>query len=226
MTTKNKHSQRITTFLSIVGIVVACTGLSMVAYGLITNKLNVQQPTATGTGSDHTDVAQEASDETTVEPAAIATYKVAADQPRILKIDALKISARVKPMDVNSIGAVQAPVNIYDSGWYTGSSKPGAYGAVFIDGHASGATRKGLFAYLDTLKNGNTVSIERGDGEVLQYKVVHVETVSKDVVDMSKVLRTYNHATEGLNMMTCTGKWIESEKTYDKRVIVYTERVA
>ncbi len=226
MTIQNKHTKRFPTFVIIVGILAACVGLSTLAFGVLTNKITLSQPTAAGVASENPDVAQEASDETAIEPKTVSKYSVGADEPRILTIDALKISARVKPMGVNSIGAIQAPVNIYDSGWYTGSAKPGAYGAVFIDGHASGATRKGLFAYLDTLKNGNMVRIERGDGQVLQYKVVHVETVSKDAVEMNDVLHTYGNASEGLNMMTCTGKWIESEKTYDKRVIVYTERVA
>jgi hypothetical protein len=56
--------------------------------------------------------------------------------------------------------------------------------------------------------------------------VVHVETVPKESVDMQEVLRTYGDATEGLNLMTCTGTWIKDERTYDKRAIVYTERVS
>lgn len=107
-----------------------------------------------------------------------------------------------------------------------GSSIPGEPGAAFIDGHASGATRVGLFAYIDTLKEGNTVTVEKGDGTVLTYKVVHVETVSKDAVDMNKVLHTYNDVKEGLNLMTCTGKWVKDQKTLDKRAIVYTERIS
>ena len=225
MTTKNKQIRRIPLFILIVGIL-ACFGIGYIVYSLMNEKtVVVTQPVASGAGSNNPDVAAEASDETPVVADTLSSYKVPADEPRILKIDALGINARVRSMGVNSIGAVQAPVNIYDSGWYSGSSKPGTYGAMFIDGHASGATRQGLFAYLDTLKTGNVVSIEKGDGEVLNYKVVHVETVSKDAVDMNKVLHTYGGASEGLNLMTCTGTWIASEKTYDNRVVVYTERV-
>ena len=225
MTTKNKQINRIPLFILIVGIL-ACMGIGYIVYSFAHGQSIIvkQPPIASGAGSTNADVAVEASDETPVAVDTLSSYKVPADAPRILKIDSLGIAARVQPMGVNSIGAIQAPVNIYDSGWYSGSSKPGAYGAMFIDGHASGATRQGLFAYLDTLQNGNIISVEKGSGEVLQYKVVHVDTVSKDAVDMNKALRTYNNATEGLNLMTCTGKWIASQKTYDNRVIVYTER--
>lgn len=213
-------------FILIIGLL-AFLGLSFVAYKLLTHKGPVvNQPVAADNTSPHADVAKEGSDETPVVSNSLANYKVPADEPRILKIDSLGINARIRPMGVNSISAIQAPVNIYDSGWYTASSKPGGYGAMFIDGHASGATRKGLFAYLDTLKEGNAVSVERGDGQVFNYKVVHVETVSKDAVDMNKALRSYDGVKEGLNLMTCSGTWINNEKTLDKRTIVYTERVS
>jgi LPXTG-site transpeptidase (sortase) family protein len=225
MTTKNKQFQPVRTFVIIAGLL-ALGVLGYLAYKEITKEATMVTPIASGAGSANADVIKEASDETPIVANAVSTYKVAADEPRILRINSLSISARVRPMGVNSAGAIAAPVNIYDSGWYTGSAKPGASGATFIDGHASGATRKGLFAYLDTLKNGNEVSIERGDGQVLTYKVVHVETVPKELVDMQKVLRTYGNATEGLNLMTCTGTWIKDERTYDKRAIVYTERVS
>jgi LPXTG-site transpeptidase (sortase) family protein len=225
MKPKNKNTQRIQMFALIVGIL-ACLGLCFLGYKVLTHKTTVSQPTTAGSVSDHPDVAKEGSDETPVATTSLASYKVADDEPRILKIDSIGINARIRPMNVNSLGAIQAPINIYDSGWYTSSSKPGGYGAMFIDGHASGATREGLFAYLDTLQIGNQVSVEKGDGEVLNYKVVHVETVPKDSVDMSKALRTYNGVKEGLNLMTCSGKWINSEKTLDKRTIVYTERVS
>lgn len=225
MIPKNKQIEYLRTFVIIVGVL-ALLMLGFLAYKEMTKQAAVTAPIASGAGSDNADVVKEASDETQVAVNALNTYKVAADEPRMLTIKSLQISARIKPMNVNSIGAIAAPVNIYDSGWYTGSAKPGTYGAMFIDGHASGATRKGLFAYIDTLKNGNEVSIERGDGQVLTYKVVHVETVSKELVDMKKVLRTYNGVKEGLNLMTCTGTWIKNERTYDKRAIVYTERVS
>lgn len=176
--------------------------------------------------SDAPDAAVEGTDETKVVASTLDSYTVAADMPRFLGIKSLNMKARIQEMGVNSQGAVQAPVNIYDSGWYTGSAKPGTQGAAFVDGHASGSTREGLFAYIDTLKSGDIVTVEQGDGTLFSYKVVNVETVSKDAVDMDKALAVYGGAKEGLNLMTCTGRWIANQETYDKRVIVYTERIS
>lgn len=228
MMNKNKNIRRLPLFIIVVSVL-ACLGIGFLGYSLLVQKVDLPlKPISSSenTKTENPDVAKEGSDETPVVTNTLDSYKVADDEPRVLRIDSLKLAAKIRPMGVNSVGAVQAPVNIYDSGWYTGSSKPGTYGAMFIDGHASGATREGLFAYIDTLKEGNTVSVEKGNGEVLNYKVVHVETVSKDAVDMSKALHTYDGAKEGLNLMTCTGKWVNSEKTLDKRAIVYTVRTS
>ena len=167
----------------------------------------------------------EGEDETPILANAIGSYTVAPDLPKLLKIDKMSVNARILPMSVTASGAMQAPVNIYDSGWYSASAKPGQPGAAVIDAHASGATRQGLFAYLDTLATGDTLSVERGDGTTFTYKVTHTETVALNEVDMKKLLKPYGAATEGVNLITCTGTWLPDQKTYDHRVIVYTERV-
>lgn len=167
----------------------------------------------------------EGEDETDVAPSTVDSYTVAPDLPRVLSIDKIGVRARVLPMSVNSDGSLQAPVNIFDSGWYGASAKPGNPGAGVIDAHASGATREGLFAYLDTLVIGDTISIERGDGQSFRYEVVHTESVPLDQVDMKKVLKVHGGASEGMNLITCSGKWLPEKKTYDHRVLVYTQRV-
>lgn len=165
--------------------------------------------------------AAEGRDETAVEDDALANYTVAADAPRLLTINEIDVRARILPMEVNPDNSMQAPLNIYDSGWYTGSTKPGQSGAMLIDGHASGPTREGLFAYLDTLKKGDEVTVERGDGETFSYTVRHVETVDLEDVDMQKLLQTYDGAEQGLNMITCAGAWMQDEKTFNQRTMVY-----
>lgn len=155
----------------------------------------------------------------------LSTYKVAADAPRIITINKLNVAARIRPMSLNGDRTIQAPKNVNDAGWYTGSAKPDEPGAMFIDGHASGATHFGLFGYLNLLKKGDTVSIEKGDTTTATYRVVHIETLTLDAIDMSKILAPYEGVNKGLNLMTCTGKWLNEDKTLDHRVVVYTEQV-
>ena len=169
--------------------------------------------------------ASEGSENTPASKNDLSTYEAAADTPRIITIKKLNVAARVRPMALNSDKTIQAPKNVNDAGWYIGSAKPGESGAMFIDGHASGATHFGLFGYLSLLKKGDTVSIEKGDGATLTYRVVHTETIPLDAIDMSKILAPHEGVDKGLNLMTCTGKWLDDTKTLDHRVVVYTEQV-
>ena len=219
---------------ALAGVLVLVTGYVSVDT-LITNS-RVREQTQVTTPSDTavagatddlspTDAAQEGSDESDIGPTLIDNYSVAPDLPRVLSIAKIGVSARVIPMGTNADKSVQAPVNIFDSGWYTGSSKPGEKGAVFIDAHASGATRQGLFAYLDQLEKGDTLSLEKGDGSTLTYRVVGKETMPLANVNMTKVLQPYDGVKKGLNLMTCTGQWVKDKETYDHRVVIYTEQV-
>jgi sortase (surface protein transpeptidase) len=167
---------------------------------------------------------EDAPDETPAEDL-LANYTVAADHPRALYIDKLNVRTRVLPMGIAGDGSIESPKAVFDAGWYTGSAKPGESGAMFLDGHASGATRQGLMAYIDTLVVGDVVRIEKGDGTELLYEVVHVETVPLEGIDMNKVLSVYGDAESGLNIMTCTGTWIPEKLTYDHRVVVYTQQI-
>ncbi len=169
---------------------------------------------------------KEGSDKAPLPVDALNNYKVAASLPRALYISKINVAARILPMSVNPDDSVQAPLNINDSGWYNGSVKPGGVGAMFIDGHSSGATREGLFGSLDELAEGDTMQVEKGDGTRLTYKVVHTETVDRDAVDMHKMMLPYGNAPRGLNLMTCSGTWVDSDKTLTQRVLVFTEQVS
>ena len=167
----------------------------------------------------------EGRDEGEVSSNAIDSYRVADDLPRTIKIEDINLHARVLPMGVNSDSSMQAPLNIFDSGWYSASAKPGEDGAMVIDGHASGPTREGLFAYIDTLKRGQRIEVERGDGEVFVYEVAGIETMPVDSVDMEKVLSTYGDSTQSLSLITCAGTWLKDAGTFTDRAVVYAVRV-
>lgn len=167
--------------------------------------------------------AAEGRDESVRDTSWLSEYQVAADAPRLIMAPSIGLKARILEMGINPDGSMQAPINVFDSGWYTGSAKPGEEGAMVIDGHASGPTREGLFAYIDTLEPGTAITVERGDGTLVQYKVAHVESVPLEDVDMQQLLRPYGDATAGLNLITCAGEWLAGQQTYNRRVIVYAQ---
>lgn len=210
--------------------VLAMTGYLSIDTWVTNNKVKAEfsqlPQTSTASATVAEQKALEGHDETVPQKNTLASYTVASSLPRALYINKIKISARIMPMSVNTDGSVQAPRNIFDSGWYSGSVKPGEIGAMFIDGHASGPTREGLFAYLDKLVEGDVITVEKGDGSRLNYKVVHTEIQPLANLDMKKMLLPYGTVSRGLNMMTCTGTWVNASKTFDKRVLVFAEQVS
>lgn len=215
-----------------VAVAVLSFSLYVLTDTLITNqqlksdltRTQVAAATAGSTSPSRNSQDIEGRDETEIPPGEVAKYSVAPDKPRLLIVDKLKIKARVRPMGTNPDGTLQSPTNIYDAGWYSRSVQPGQKGAAIIDAHASGATRLGLFARLDTLKTGDIIKIEKGDGTQLRYSVVGLTKVPLGEVDMNEMMKTHD-GDEGLNLITCAGEWVQKDSTYDHRVMVFTKRV-
>lgn len=209
-------------------LLVGVSTYSLVDTWLLNSKIRDNMKTATAAiKSDDPDSRQaaEGQDEKKISADSIDSYKVAADLPRVVKIDKIKVRARVMQMGVNADGSMQSPINIYDAGWYTGSVKPGQLGATTIIAHANGPSSPGLFDNLGKLVAGDEINIESGAGKIFKYQVVAAETVALDKVDMNKFLRPVDGVGEGLNLMTCSGNWVQSSRTRDHRTIVYTKRV-
>lgn len=167
-------------------------------------------------GNDDLDETKPTSDE-------IKEYTVAADRPRYLTVDRLDIkNARILPMGVNVNGELDTPRNIFDVGWYEESSKPGQGGTLMIDGHNGGPHVKGVFKDLPSLKKGDEIKIERGDGEKFIYTVVENETVSLDDANeyMAVAARSPELGVESVTLISCTGEWSSQRDTYLSRQFV------
>ncbi|MDR0955623.1 MAG: sortase [Candidatus Nomurabacteria bacterium] len=164
-------------------------------------------------------------DETTISNEQKTSYSVAYDMPRYLEVPAIGVTqARVLNVGVTSSGQIDSPKSIYDVGWYNGSAKPGDDGAAFIDGQTAGLTMPGVFDKLSDLKAGDQITLQMGDDSKISYKVAKVEQTTADKVDMLKALTVYNNGEQGLNLMTSSGAWDPTTKSYDHRTIVYAVR--
>lgn len=155
----------------------------------------------------------------------IRSHRANPEDPRVLRVPSLGIESRAFPMGIARDGSIQTPQSIYDTGWYTGAGKPGKNGAVFIDGHVSGPTKPGVFKNLGSMKVGDTLELETGDTTTYRYAVVHTENISYRSVDMKKVLRPYGAATQGLNLMTCSGRYNKAAHSFENRTIVYAKLI-
>jgi LPXTG-site transpeptidase (sortase) family protein len=178
-------------------------------------------------------------------------YQVAPDRPRYIHIPAIGVSkARVLALGLKEVGRdgqqqLDVPKNINDVGWYDcGSSlvadqrcaQPALPGAghtemaAVLTGHTCfSRSMTCVFDNISKLKYGDTITIERGDGELINYLVKQVETVKLADVDMAKAMRPIEPGREGLTLITCAGTYqgavdANGKPTADKRVLVYAVR--
>ena len=164
-------------------------------------------------------------DEAPISGEQIDSYTVDPDKPRYISIPTLGIEKiRVLSVGLTSTKMLDVPKNINDTAWYNASATPGnGHGAVVIDGHNGGVTRDGVFAKLSNLKQGDTITIERGDGKRFTYKVQTNETMSLEKANktgMKDMMQSIEPDKEGLSLITCAGTWIPRDKVFDQRVMV------
>jgi LPXTG-site transpeptidase (sortase) family protein len=157
----------------------------------------------------------------------IASYNVPPTDPKYISIPAIHINdVPVLKLGLMGDGAIATPDNIYDAGWYKGSSEPGQPGAMFIYGHVSSWTADGVFYNLKKLALGDKVTITRGDNVTYTYSVVTSKVYPYNRVAMSQVLSPISTSTPGLNLMTCTGNVISGTSEFNERLVVFTRLVS
>lgn len=141
--------------------------------------------------------------------------------PVKLTIPRLNISANVQHVGITKSGNMGVPNNFTDVGWYKYGTVPGYRGSAVIDGHVdNGLSLPGVFKHLESMQVGDDIYIERKNGERLRFVVVEVENYPYRDVPLHRVFE--RNDTVRLNLITCGGSWIRNEKTYDRRVVVFT----
>ena len=109
----------------------------------------------------------------------VAEYQTGANTPRYLDIPRLEVHARVRESAVD-MNTLPMPNTIYDAAWFSGSGMPGFGGDILISGLSRGKTKPGIFANLDSLENGDEITIERGDGEKYTYQVADLQIIDAE----------------------------------------------
>ncbi len=159
--------------------------------------------------------------------AKVNSYTVPAAWPKYISIPSIGVNnTMVIGLGLLKSGAIATPDNIYETGWYKGSSLPGKPGAMFIFGHVSSWTADGVFYNLKRLMSGDTIMITKGDNTILHYVVVSSKIYPHNAVNMSQVLAPIDPKVPGLNLMTCTGRVIPGTSEFNERLVVFTKQVS
>jgi len=141
-------------------------------------------------------------------------------KPVRLVVPALKLRARVLPIQVNSQRVLDPPRNPRDVGWWRGSTRPGAtHGQTVLTGHTV-HTGGGAMDHLGRLRKGQVVKVVTPKGTMV-YRTTRVVTWSKaELAKRSVELFGQKRDQPRLVLITCTG-WTGS--TYTSNVVVFAD---
>lgn len=178
----------------------------------------------------HIEDTGEEADRTEVTETEIREYIVAADKPRYFSIPTLGIhKSRIIEVGLLANSEMATPRSIYDIGWYTGSVLPGTAGVSVMDGHG-GAIGVGILGNLSgrnyqdpSIKPGQQITIEMGDGRIFNYTVsdVAVRANGQEANDYMETAFSAPDPSKGsLTVITCTGTYLLSSRTYSHRLFV------
>jgi LPXTG-site transpeptidase (sortase) family protein len=141
-------------------------------------------------------------------------------KPVRLVIPALKLRARILPIEVNDNRVLDPPANPRDVGWWRRSARPGAtQGQTVLTGHTV-HTGGGVMDHLGRLHQGQLVKVVTPKGTMV-YRTTRVVTWSKaTLAKRSVALFGQQRDDERLVLITCTG-WTGSD--YTSNVVVFAD---
>lgn len=139
--------------------------------------------------------------------------------PVRLKIPNINVDAAIQYVGLTSDGAMGAPSNSVDVGWYDQGPRPGERGSAVIAGHLNNGNGPGVFTTLYKLKKGDKLYIEDSYGTTIAFVVR--ESRAYDPGYANEVFNRSDSA--HLNLITCDGVWEPAQKSYNKRLVVFAD---
>ncbi len=142
--------------------------------------------------------------------------------PVRLIIPKIKVDANIIHMGITSDGDMEVPSRLEDLGWYKYGPHPGEEGSAVVAGHLGvGALEFGVFKNLNLLSVGDSVIVIDDKGLLISFIVREIRVYDKE----EQVKEVFSSVVGShLNLITCTGTWIPSERTLSQRLVVFTDK--
>lgn len=144
--------------------------------------------------------------------------------PIRLRIPKINVDARVEPMGLLPNGDMQAPDGPSNVGWYKYGAHPGDTGNAVIAGHY-GAWENGsgsIFDNLNKLQKGDLIYVQDQKGASIVFVVHGFKIYGPDEVVPAVFISSDGKA--HLNLITCQGSWVQVQKSYSNRLVVFADK--
>ncbi len=152
-----------------------------------------------------------------------SAYQVAGYKPRYMSIPSLGLyNIPIIEVGKEGDGTLGAPRSDYVIAWYYRSAIPGQPGASVMDGHG-GDLGTGILKTLPRVPMGGEIIVEMGDGRKFTYYVEEktYKMIGADADNyMDTAYRPLRPGVPTIALITCTGRWIRAQQTYDQRLFV------
>jgi hypothetical protein len=147
--------------------------------------------------------------------------------PVRLVIPAIGVDAAIQSVGLfwNGDGEMSIPTNFTDVAWYNGGPRPGMPGSAVIDGHLDGHdVKEAVFYRLGDLQPGDLVKVIDGKGNTFTFSVIRLADYNYNA--STSDIFSSDTSSARLNLITCAGDWLPSQKLYNQRVVVFTKLIS
>jgi sortase (surface protein transpeptidase) len=142
--------------------------------------------------------------------------------PTRLWIPDIDVDARITDVALTETGAMEAPANYDDVGWYRLGVKPGETGRAVMAGHVDSTTGPAVFYRLRDLAPGSVIEVTLGgNSETLRYIVQDSATYQEREAPLERIFGPSDRSE--LILITCAGDFDFSQGVYHERLVVYAE---
>lgn len=139
--------------------------------------------------------------------------------PVWLEIPAIAVAADVDPLGLRSNGELEVPTRFERVGWWSGGVPPGEPGPAVLAGHVDSRRGAAVFFRLRDLRPGDEVRVRGADGTTVLYTVERYGQYAKNDFPTAEVYGATERPT--LRLITCTGRFDRSTRSYDENLVVY-----
>ena len=135
-----------------------------------------------------------------------------------LRIPAIGVDAPLEHLGLDAAGAIAAPRQWQDAGWYEAGPRPGQPGPAVLLGHVDSDTRPAVFYRLSGLAPGALVLVDRADRTTVRFRVQGRMQVAKSQFPADLVYAPT--LAPSLRLVTCGGKFDRGSRHYRDNIVV------
>jgi len=144
--------------------------------------------------------------------------------PIRLRIPKINVDVPIDSVGITPNGSVGVPKGPDNVAWFDLGPRPGENGSAVITGHY-GPWKNGrgsVFDDLNKLSPGDRIYIEDENGTTTIFAVRELQMYNHN--EYAPGVFSSGDEKSHLNLVTCEGTWIESQKTYSNRLVVFADK--